>query len=377
MDNRYREAAAEPHSEMAADQSLDERLWRVLEAGQRRASDTAVFVLANLKSGEGGADITDVETEFLSEAELDQIVGGFRAAGFYCDPFTDEVEFCRWASAEGGQRFPLPNRAVYTIAQPGRGASRHAPLAGIAELFGFTLLSPPAYEACLSNHKAHATLLMAAAGVPTPETWTCDPQFGWIGSEPPAGAVVIAKPCLESASIGVDSQARFEYGPATRDRVPSLARTLNQPMVVQRFIPGWEVEVAVINDGEAFALDPVGIAVDGAEHLGQQYLDYATVYRDGYDFFDFAAREPEISAQLRKHAARAATALGLRGVSRFDFRVTGEGEPFAMDMAGKPHLTRHSSVAFRFAAMGHAYGDVFSALVGSAELAGGFSRGRG
>jgi D-alanine-D-alanine ligase len=362
---------AAPNVQPGARPAGSERLSALIASGRAAAADTAIFVIANLKDLDGELDITDVQTEFLSETELREIVGGCRDAGFYTDTFTDPGEFCQWAAGHGPRRFPLPNRAVYSIAQPGSSASRHAPLAAVAELFDCTLLTPPAFEACLSHHKAYATLIMKAAGVSTPATWLYDARVGWVGSAPDDGVSVIAKPCLESASIGVDQSARFAFSPKSEGFLRELSRRLGQAIVVQAFIPGREVEVTVVNDGRAFALDPVGIALDGQEHLGDQILDYGTVYRDGYDFYDFAGQEPGLSARLREEAARAAESLGLRGISRFDFRIADNGEAFVMDMTGKPHLTRHSSVAYRFDWDGFAYGDIFATLVGSARAAAG------
>lgn len=359
-------AVAAPNLPPRAQETEQARLAALVAAGRRAAPQTAVFVIANLKEHEGELDITDVETEFLSETEFQDIIGGCREAGFYTDAFTDPVAFCQWAAGQGPNRFPFANRAVYAIAQPGRTASRHAPLAGVADLFGCTLLTPPAFEACLSHHKAHATWIMQAAGVPAPPTWLYDARVGWIGPAPPDGVTVIAKPCLESASIGVDAASRFVFTRTSEAFVQDLSRRLAQPVVVQAFIPGREVEVAVMNDGRAFALRPVAITLEGRADLGEQILDYATVYRDGYGFEDFEAQEPAISQKIRADAACAAEALGLEGLSRFDFRVADDGRAFVIDMTGKPHLTRHSSVAFRFKAAGLAYGDIFAALVGGA-----------
>jgi D-alanine-D-alanine ligase len=353
-------------AEGPAEHRSEARVRAIVDIGGAAAADTAVFVVASLKDHGGNLDVLDVQTEFLSETELGEIVGGCRKAGFYCDPFTDPAEFCRWASAGGGDHFPFRNRAVYSIAQPGRSASRHAPLAGIAEFFGFLLLTPPAFEACLSHHKAYATQIMAAAGVPTPATWCYDAPIGWLGASPPAGEPVIAKPCLESASIGMDVSSRFEFGPSSEAYLHEMSLHLAQPVVVQAFVRGREVEIPVLNDGRAFALDPVGIALDGRERLDDSFLDYATVYDDGYTFYDFAQREPALSEHLTRYAARSAEALGLLGLSRFDFRIDDDGRAYAMDMTGKPHLTRHSSVAFRFDAMGFGYHHIFAALVGSA-----------
>jgi D-alanine-D-alanine ligase len=365
---------AAPTFASRAQETGQERLAALVAAGRRAAPETAIFVIADLKEREGELDITDVQTEFLSETEFAEIVGGCREAGFYTDAFTDPIAFCQWAAGQGPNRFPFANRAVYAIAQPGRSASRHAPLAGVADLFGCALLTPPAFEACLSHHKAHATWIMKAAGVPTPPTWLYDARVGWIGPAPQNGVSVIAKPCLESASIGIDASSRFVFTRSSEAFVQDLSRRLAQPIVVQAFIPGREVEVAVINDGRAFALGPVGITLDGRANLGEQILDYATVYRDGYGFQDFEAQEPVLSARLRTAAARAAEALGLGGLSRFDFRVADSGEAFVMDMTGKPHLTRHSSVAFRFQAGGFSYGDIFAGLVGAAVANGRFAR---
>jgi D-alanine-D-alanine ligase len=365
---------AAPNFASRTQETAQERLAALVAAGRAVVPETAIFVVANLKEHEGDLDITDVQTEFLSETEFAEIVGGCREAGFYTDAFTDPVAFCQWAAGQGPHHFPFANRAVYAIAQPGRTASRHAPLAGVAELFGCTLLTPPPFEACLSHHKAHATSIMKAAGVPTPPTWLYDARVGWIGPPPQEGVSVIAKPCLESASIGVDASSRFEFTRSSEGFLLDLSRRLGQPIVVQAFIPGREVEVAVLNDGRAFALGPVGITLDGRGDLGEQILDYATVYRDGYGFEDFEAQEPILSNRIRTDAARAAEALGLDGISRFDFRVADNGEAFVVDMTGKPHLTRHSSVAFRIQAAGFGYGDVFAGLVGAAVANGRFAR---
>jgi D-alanine-D-alanine ligase len=342
-------------------------LEHFVRLGEAVSRSTAVTVVANLKERDEPSNVNDVQTEYLSEKELSEITTGFRDASYYTESFIDEIEFIKWLIAEDWRKDGFQRHAVYSIAQRGIGPGRHALVPAAANLLGMTLLTSDPYFGCLSHHKFHAYLLLQAAGLRIPRTWMFDSRTGWANSrEPDSGLRVITKPGLESASIGVDKNSVFEFGDDETARLSKLANSLQQPILVQEFISGWEVEVPVFAGNAALALDPVGISVGQSLQMGERFLDYAAVYDDKYQFFDFSKSEPVFSEHLSKSAARAVQVLGLTGVARIDFRLLSSGESFIIDITGKPHLTRHSSVAARFEMLGLRYSDIFSAMVGLA-----------
>jgi D-alanine-D-alanine ligase len=127
---------------------------------------------------------------------------------------------------------------------------------------------------------------------------------------------------------------------------------LNQPVVVQEFIPGREAETPVVVDDRPLALDPVGITIDGKADLGDKFLHFDLVASDQYSFYDFALAEPQIASRLRDVATAAAIVLQLEGYCRIDARIAPDGCPYVTDVSTTPHLTTHSSFDFRFKALG-------------------------
>lgn len=338
-----------------------------MREGRALAESTSIALVANLKEHEAPNGVLDPQTEYLSEEELRELLDGFRLAGFYTEAFTDEWSFLHWL-LDVVKTPPLGRRhAVYSIAQRGAGPGRHALIPAAAILAGMTSLTPEPYFGCLAHHKYHAYSLLSAAQLPIPKTWCFDSGIGWLtGKTPPIGLDVIAKPNLESASIGIDEHARFVYSAESDQILLTLSRQLRQPIVVQEFISGWETETPVIACRNAFALDPVGISLDSTTEMGDRFLDYSRVYDDRYRFFDFAEVSLEMSATMRRLAADAVMALNLTGIARIDFRIDKSGHPYITDITGKPHLTKHSAVASRFEMLGYDYADVFAALVGVA-----------
>jgi D-alanine-D-alanine ligase len=346
-------------------------LERFLSLGEAASSSASVTVVANLKEGDERSHVHDVQTEYLTQTELDEIITGFREAGYYSEAFTDEVEFIRWLIAEGWRNSKYQSHMIYSTAQRGFSPGRHALVPAAASFAGMTLLTSDPYSDCLSHHKFHAYSLLQAAGLSVPRTWMFDSRTGWANScEPDNGLRVISKPNLESASVGVDNDSVFEFSAEETRRLSKLTDNLQQPILVQEFVSGWEVEVPVFSGDTALALDPIGISVGQGPQMGDRFLDHAAAYEGTYQFFDFSKSEPVLSEHLRKAAVRAVQVLGLAGIARIDFRMSSFGKAYIIDITGKPHLSRQSSVAARFEMLGLRYSDIFSAMVGLASSRG-------
>lgn len=111
-----------------------------------------------------------------------------------------------------------------------------------------------------------------------------------------------------------------------------------QDALVQQFVAGTEVAVAVIDTGDGpRALPPVEIVPDGGVY------DYQARYTAGAtEFFVPARLDDEIHLALRDAAVTAHTALGLRDLSRSDMIVGDDGSITWLEVNVAPGMTETS-----------------------------------
>ncbi|MBL4918187.1 D-alanine--D-alanine ligase [Szabonella alba] len=115
----------------------------------------------------------------------------------------------------------------------------------------------------------------------------------------------VVKPYNEGSSVGVYLVTDGTNGP------PQLDAQMPATVMVEAFVPGRELTVAVLGDR---ALCVTDILTDG-------WYDYDAKYRPGGSRHVCPAElPPEITAACLDYALRAHRALGCRGLSRTDFR---------------------------------------------------------
>jgi D-alanine-D-alanine ligase len=149
-------------------------------------------------------------------------------------------------------------------------------------------------------------------------------------------------------------------------KVREIAGEYRQPITVQSFVSGWEVEVPVIHLDCPHAPMAVGISKNGNNLLGSDFLTYDDVNVDNYLFWNFD-QNSVLSEKLKAKAIQVSKVLGLCGFSRIDFRVTQDGKAFIIDVSTSPHTTAHSSYAFMFKSIGKSVNDLPPLLVGLAS----------
>jgi D-alanine-D-alanine ligase len=138
-----------------------------------------------------------------------------------------------------------------------------------------------------------------------------------------------------------------------------------QPLTVQEFIEGFEIEVPVLEAGGPQTLTAVGIELNGRRNLANQFLTYDQVFSDSYAFYDFADENNSIAIEAMAVARKAFLALSLSGIGRVDFRINADGKPLITEVNCKPHVTKHSGFSHALSTVGCAGQDLVKFLVGS------------
>lgn len=214
-------------------------------------------------------------------------------------------------------------------------------VAGILEWLRipFTGSSFQALSLALSKHLTKQ--LLVGAGLPTPEFM--------VVHEMPVPRChllwpVIVKPARYDASVGLDQGSVVTNQRQLSDRVARVLEEYGSPVLVEEFIAGRELNVALIEDPELRPLPPAEIVFE-PEHNGWPILTYAAKWHTESEECQLSPpRCPaDISPRLREKvedlAMRAFRLLGCRDYARVDFRVRPSGKPYILEVNPNPDIS--------------------------------------
>lgn len=228
---------------------------------------------------------------------------------------------------------------------------------GLLELLKIPYTHSGVLASALAMDKPAAKRIFAAAGLRCPEgaVMTCKQLVEACPYELP----VVAKLPNNGSSVGVHIiHTTQEFEALKREVAPE------QELLVERYIPGREIQVAVLEDEALGAIEihPLG-----------EFYDYEAKYTAGKAEHLMPAPLSEADyAQVCELAVRAHKALGCRGVTRSDFRFDdtklGESLFYLLETNTQPGMTPLSLVPEIAACKGIAYNDIVWRLVESARL---------
>ena len=166
-------------------------------------------------------------------------------------------------------------------------------------------------------------------------------------AECPIPFPVVVKPPKDGSSVGISKCANAEeYRKAlelawsidsqSSNRTTEQSEQSNNPplALVEEFIPGREFTVAVV-DGEAWPVVEI-VAKGGWYGYEEKYNSNETQY----PFLESC----ELAEKMQKTAVDAYRAVGCRGVTRVDFRVSPLGRCYVLELNTSPGFTSHSLV---------------------------------
>jgi D-alanine-D-alanine ligase len=339
--------------------------WGVIrdavERTQEIAHDIEILLVLNELTGAGGDYVRhSVRNEYLNEIETSEISTSLRRAGFAISTYDGERAFI--GEMLSGYQSQRHRKYVFCTTGSGVGRARTSLIPAFCHLHGIPLCSADGYTAALLEHKFHCFRLLDALGFHTPRTWFFSPTAGWVGGVPPKGLCVICKPNFECSSIGIDADSVFDFSDEKMEKIRSLCMEFRQGILVQEFIPGFEVEVPVFPSPHPVSPVAAGIEVSGRKELGDSFLTYDIVGNSKYSFYDYEDENSAIARELRLTAQEVYRKLGFSGLVRIDFRVTPLGRWCITDVNTPPHITHNSSYAFAFECAGMTHADLMTML---------------
>jgi D-alanine-D-alanine ligase len=217
---------------------------------------------------------------------------------------------------------------------------------GLLELMRIPYTHSGVLASAVAMHKERTKDVFRAAGLPVVRSIVADRHDVSASHlmEPP----YVVKPVNEGSSVGVFIIRKGDNRPPAA--LGSEEWNLSSEMMVEEFVPGRELTVAVMGNR---ALGVTEITTN------LEFYDYEAKYATGGSIHTLPAKIPvSVTEEASCLAERAHAALGCRGVSRTDFRYDDSGGKhrlIALETNTQPGMTTTSLVPEQAAHAGFSY----------------------
>lgn len=229
---------------------------------------------------------------------------------------------------------------------------------GLLELMRIPYSHSGVLASALAMHKERTKDVFRIAGIPVAKSIVADRRVASAQHlmEPP----YVVKPVNEGSSVGVFIIRKGDNRPPAE--LGSDTWTLSDAMMVEEYVPGRELTVAVLGERALAVTEIVP---------NTNFYDYEAKYAAGGSDHVIPAKLPAaVTEEAMRLAERAHIVLGCRGVSRTDFRYDNSGGKhrlIALEINTQPGMTPTSLVPEQAAHAGMSYGKLCRWIVEDAS----------
>ncbi|GBQ10976.1 D-alanine--D-alanine ligase [Swaminathania salitolerans] len=224
---------------------------------------------------------------------------------------------------------------------------------GVLEWLGLPYTHSSVRASALAMDKDASRRVFAAAGLPVAEGRVVTMEA--LAEADPLPPPYVVKPVAEGSSFGVEIVREGD------NRRADIARrwAYGREALVEAFIPGRELTVAVLGDRALTVTDIVAASPTG------DFYDFDAKYAPGCSVHHLpAALPPEIFEQALRHAEAAHRALGCSGATRSDFRFDEDTSRLVLlEVNTQPGMTPTSLLPEQAAHCGISYPDLCDWIV--------------
>jgi D-alanine-D-alanine ligase len=213
-----------------------------------------------------------------------------------------------------------------------------------------------------TSHKLLAKQLLLRAGLPTP------PLFGPGGVD---GAWIV-KSVFEHASLGLDDGSIVHGEEAVERLIEAKRAALGGRWFAERFVPGRELNVAIIAGAKGPRALPVAeIRFEGFPADKPAIVGYAAKWHaDSFEYRHTVRAfgvEPGLAARAVELALACWELFALDGYARVDLRVDAAGTPWVLEVNANPCLSPDAGFAAALAEAGVGYEEAVAWLIADAR----------
>ena len=224
---------------------------------------------------------------------------------------------------------------------------------GLLDILAIPYTHSGLLASALAMDKPMAKRLFAAAGIPVAEHVMATREE--IMAADPMPRPYVVKPSNEGSSVGVVIVREGDNAPPA---IPEDIAPMGRRLMVERYIPGRELTVAVMGD-RPLAVTEITTA--------RGFYDFDAKYAAGGSKHVIPASIPEAAyTESLRIGLVAHQALGCRGVSRADLRYDGR-RVYLLEVNTQPGMTATSLVPEQAAHLGISFDELVRWMIENAE----------
>jgi D-alanine-D-alanine ligase len=235
----------------------------------------------------------------------------------------------------------------------------------LLELLGIPFTGSPPEVLSFALRKDRVKLRLEAAGIPTP------PGRVMLRPDDPCDLAfpLIVKPVREDGSVGITGASVVRDRAELARAVDAVVTTLRQPCLVEQFIEGREFNVALLGHPTPRVLPLSEIDFGRLPVDLPRIVSYEAKWSSGSidDLGTVPMLHPTlqntVAARVRRAAAEAFRAVGVRDYGRVDVRLAATGVPYVIDVNPNCDLSPQAGISRSAAAVGIDYGSLVALLV--------------
>jgi len=218
-------------------------------------------------------------------------------------------------------------------------------VAALLEILDFRYTGSPPLTLGVCQDKGFTNDILKMNGIPTPDYRVLRSVVDWKSDMP---YPLFVKPLKEDASIGISSRSFVRNGRELMDQVEYITKTYKQPALVEEYIAGRELNVAILGNEKAKAL-PISEIVFGFDEE-PKIVDYsAKWFKESVEYEKTkpvcpANLEQETKDRIEQVALQAYKALCCRDYARVDIRLR-DGVPWVLEVNPNPDVSPDAGFA--------------------------------
>ena len=243
--------------------------------------------------------------------------------------------------------------------------------AALMESFGISFTGAGSFGLALARDKVRTKYLLQGAGVRSAPFQVVErlPAGDWPHAWP-----AIVKPACQDASVGIDQGSVVTTAAELEARVAYVFEKYGGPALVEQFIHGRELHVNMFEelDGSLRIIPPAELRFEypPGQKLWPIYSYEAKWNEQSVEYksipLDCGITLPSpLAERVTEICTTAYRLTGMRDYARVDLRVTGDGEPFVIEVNPNPHLNS-LIVVDGLKAMGRQFPEFVRGLVANA-----------
>ncbi len=238
---------------------------------------------------------------------------------------------------------------------------------GVYELLGAAYTGAPALALSNCQNKILAKQLLRSQGVPIPNYFMVTKEKKRYSHK--LEYPLLVKPSLEDASVGIENESIVNSYKELKERINYVLHYFEQPVLVEEFIQGRELNVAVLGDKRLRALPISEIDFSRMPDHLHNIVSYQAKWDPHHESYhktipECPAKLPKkVERQAKEIAIQAFRIMGCRDYARVDMRLNKKNQLRVLEVNPNPDLTEGAGFMRSAGAAGYSYAQALKRIV--------------